>query len=474
METTPLLPNRVMVDPPIDDESFRNETHPFPSEEQKHLTFAGYTTTSMLTRFFEIMSIFLIVEYYDKSLRPVTIFSLLILSASIHLDTVFKYVSSKFSSRLVLTCLLIFVQRFVVVLFSLVWIYSRDAIQSRLGECIKFLVLTGCVVYLKCSFIFYQTIFRTDWLQILTCSHQSLRVQFERIMSLSFIFSHLVLSVFVGYMIQFYDANVCCKLVIFVSVIGFLVETSMVYKLYHTCYALYLPRDQRNQNLSKSDIFEYNPVLGVITTHFTALSVRHQTISVSRPSLSLMMSYIKVKPLPLAVTIGTSLVNVSLVTVGPHMVWFFLRKDMSPPLIGVYKFLQAVTSMKPLFTDKRAILLFIFGNLAALSLLFLSNNWTGTAWVHLLALAVIVAKSGVAGINRVSDQFVGTYLADEELHSVYDENVVWFRTRLELAVHILPLVWPYENQFFVPLFITAATSIVGILITFYVLLKHHR
>lgn len=476
LESTPLLSDAVMVDPPIDDESFRNESHPFPSEEQKHLIFTGYAATSVVTRFFEIMVVFLITWYYGQSLRAITFFSFMVLGACMHLEGVFQFISKRFPSRLHLTVFLILQQRLAMVIFAVTWAHTEKISENSLiYRSLRILLLTLCVVWAKAAFAFYQSTIRIDWLQVLTCSHQTLRLQFERIMSVSAIFSQLLLAVAAGYMIELFPARSCCSLIIFLAIFGFLIETSMVYKLYRTCYALYLPRGQ-GYKFSKTDIFEYSPMLGVLTTHFNATSIQGHSISVTRASLAIMVEYIKSKPIPVAVTVGTTMVNVSLLTLGPHMVWFFLRKEMSAPLIGVYKFFQAVMSIRPLFVDKRAFLVFVLGNLAAIILLCFADRLglDESIWIHALAFAIIFAKSGVAGINRISDQFVASYLGDEELHSVYDENAVWVRTRLELCVHLFPFIWSHVDQFWVSTTITGITSFVGAFITCMVLVRYHR
>lgn len=475
MESTPLLEGSALpnnsIDPPIDDESFRNESHPFPSEEQKQLTFVGYQATSIEARFSEILSVFLIAIYYDKSLVPITFFSFCILATSTNLEVIFRLMSSLFTSRLKFICFLIFQQKLAMICFALTWIKLQHLETSRLlYQSVGFIILTLSIVWVKCAFTFYQSSFRSDWLQVLTCSHQNLRVQFERIMSVSSIFSQFMLSIFIAFMVQWLPSDKCCRVLIFLAVCGLFIELTMIYKLHSSCYALHLPREH-DLHLSKTDIFEYSPMIGVLTTHFTVFSAPNRSLFITRASLSLMYEYIKSKPIPVAVTIGSTFVNVSLVTLGPHVAWFAFRKDVSAPTIALYKLVQGLFSIRPICISQKAFLLCSFGNIAAvLSLVLVQHYQLQSKWyVHLFLAATILSKSGVAGINRISDQFVRTYLADDELHSVFDQNAMWVRTRLELVIHILPLIWSHVDQFVNPLLLTTVLSFIGMAIMISVL-----
>lgn len=463
-EVTPLF-----ADPPIDDEFYRREARTFPSDEQKHLMFASYILTVSLSRFCEIGSTIMMGLAFPRNLIPITLFSFLVLASSSYSQCAAYFAGRLTRSRLRLLSLTIISQRFSMFVFALT-ILNRSESSHWYVECILTGGLAFNVILLKASLALYQREFRKDWLFILFNGRDSVRVQFETSTHTLSIALQLFLPIAIGMLISSTMYRQFGRIMAFTNVMGLLVELSLIWKLYSTCYALYLPRsalslestDQPNNNNAGSA--DRNPMGGVLAMPVDSMWLSNRLLGAYSRPFPRIFVYIRRKPVPVIVTFGTILINVSLITMGPHMVWYLLKVGMSPISVGCLKSLQTLITLHPAVSAPNSFNLASIGaGLAAIFIFLSRQNSLGMAklWLYIFAFSVVLTRSGVPTINLVTDQFVENYLENEDVHKVYKENAVWLRTFCELLIHVLTLIFPSASSFIYPIGISTVLVLLG-------------
>lgn len=476
-EVTPLL-----ADPPIDDESYRREARTFPSDEQKHLMFVSYTLTVCLSRFCEISSTLLMSLVFPRNLIPVTFFSFLILANSSYSQRAAYFVARLTRSRLSLLSLTIVVQRLSMIVFALLIINRREP-SHWYFEGLMTCGLALNVIFLKASLALYQSAFRRDWLYILYNGKDSVRVQFETFTHTLSVILQLLLPVATGVLVSSTKFQDFSRVVAFTNVLGLFVELSLIWKLHSTCYALYLPRsplsletpDQVTHALVGP--VDLHPMIGVLTTPVDSMWLSDRFLNAYNRPLPRIFVYVRRKPIPVIVTFGAILINVSLITIGPHMVWYFLKMGMSATSVGFLKSLQTLVTLHPAMSAPKAFNLTSIS--AILAVFFVAmirwDSWdSARLWLYFFAFSVVFTRSGVPTINLISDQFVEDYLANEDIHKVYKENAAWLRTLCELLVHVLTLMFPSAGSFIYPIGISTALTLLGRILILHTIRKFWR
>lgn len=446
-----------------------------PSDEQKHIKYASYILTLTISRFFELISILLVALSFRRTLIPVTLYSFLVLFASLFNERLILLVVGSFRSKLNLMNFVIACNRFAMLAFG-TFLLIKEYSGSFIYKCFIFLGLTSCTIVLKVSIALFLLTFRNDWLRVLSNSQQSVKVHFDRVMYAYSVIISLLLPVICGFLMTRITVYECAKLLIYASLCGVLIEMSLYLKLYNTCFALHLPRSQFTSELMDHSLLnEAQPMIGVLTTPTTYSSpMATFNYSLTSRPLTRILAYVKRKPVPVLVTFGVQLINVSLITIGPHMVWFLLRSDISPTLIGVAKMLQTLFTLHPTVSAPRSFTFTCLGSLAAITSLGLLkfDHVQSPWWIHIFVFSVVLARSGIPTINLVGEQFVEEYLADDEMYRLYRENAVWLGTQCEMGVHLLTIIWPHKNQFFWPMIVSAVLTITGMAVILRVIKMH--
>lgn len=446
-----------------------------PSDEQKHIMYASYILTLTLSRFFELISILLFALSFRKTLIPVTLYSFMVLFASLFNERLLLLIVGSFRSKLNLMNFVIVSTRLSMFLFG-TFLLIKDYYSSSFYKCFVFLGLTSCTIGLKVSLALFQLTFRNDWLRVLSNSQQSVKVYFDHVTHAYSVIISLLLPVISGFLMTKITVHECARLLIYASILGILIETSLFYKLYNTCFALHLPRSQfASELVDHSLLIEAQPMIGVLTTP-TVYSSPMTTFNysfTSRP-LTRILAYVKRKPVPVLVTFGVQLINVSLITIGPHMVWFLLRSNLSPTVVGFAKMLQTLFTLHPTVSAPRSFTFTCVGSLAAMISLGLLkfDHVQSPWWIHIFAFSVVLARSGIPTINLVGEQFVEEYLADDEMYRLYRENAAWLGTQCEMSVHLLTIIWHHKDQFFWPMTVSATLTIAGMAVILQVIKMH--
>jgi len=493
-EGTPLL-----ADPPIDDDSYRYEARSFPSEEQRQLLFLSYGMTSTLSLLVETSMSLLLILTFQEDLVVVSLYCLAGV-LTIYLEFGMHWLARYFSSRLRLLTVAIVQQRLAAVWFlTMVIGFNRGWFDKTAGDnpgllgtvggvslfgtqITRIFAVTGIVlstVWIRASLYLYQRAYRADWLMALASTQEHIRFRFEKLMRSVTLLVQVVYPVCLGILLLYVSVVDVAYLLIFVSVCGLLIEPSITYKLFRTCYVLYLPRNKASLDCIDYDVgSELRQIGGVWQPPTPSQFMVTSTSTGVRPAgqpLSRVYRYVRRRSIPVAITMGTLLITAaSLIMVQPVTGWYFLRQGMNPLGLYVIKSIQALTTLHPALPARQSFMLAGGGALAALPMLLLSLHSPNhhLFWTVCFAASILVNRAGSPTIALVGDEFIKEYLVDEEVLKVYKENMMWLRIHSELALQMLTLVWPRKEQFFWPIFVSAILTLVGISMVLTMIRRH--
>lgn len=480
----------LLADPPIDDDSYRQEAYSFPSDEQRQLMFMSYGISSGISRIVEASMTLLLILTFEDNLVPVSLYCIAGVIGTIYLDKLMHVLARWFTSRLKLLTVAIVQQRIAAFTFlSLIIAFNKNKFNGLFANAVGLVLVVLATVWVRASLYLYQRTFSADWLMALASTQERIRYRFKTIMRGISLLILMLFPIFLGALAEVYTVEQISYLLIYLSALGLLVEPNLLYKLYRTCYALYLPR-----NTGSLDFVDYDsgndlrnlvgiwqpPAPNTVSSPYSfwtgANSAPQNGLGYYIPQqpFSRAYKYLKRRSVPVAITMATLLItSASLVMIQPVTGWFFIVQGMSPVSMYVIKMAQALLTLHPALPAPFSFVLSASGALAALPLLYFSlHSSYGLFWTYCFAISILVNRAGSPTIALVGDEFVKEYLVDEEILKVYQENMTWLRINSELVLQALTIVWSRKQDFFWPIFISSALNIVGIGVMLTVIKRH--